>query len=154
AFDVNAEQWLDHATAVRHAALPGTGPVRFHSGQNQMPDSRFRGRVWLPEGGVLTRTISLRMDERAPDSARKVETQILHFDGDEIHAYTYLWDDTQSDAELVPAEGAEAKFTVRDPAAPGGRRAQTWHFHGRGECLRCHNSWADYALAFRPEQLD
>ena len=48
--------------------------------------------------------------KRFPKSLRlgkRIETQLLHFTGDGWGAYTYRWNDQQSDAELVPAEGAD-----------------------------------------------
>ena len=35
---------------------------------------------------------------------------------------------TQTDAELVPAEGADRVYEVRDAGRPGGSRKQTWHY--------------------------
>ena len=42
----------------------------------------------------------------------------------------------------------------RDAAAPDGKRNQTWRFSSRNECLRCHNPWSEYALAFTVPQLN
>ena len=134
-FEINSGQWMDGATARRCVALPGTSSATFHDGQKRMPDSLFKGRVWLPKDGVLAKTISL--------GRRRVETQILHFDGDNFRGYTYRWNDEQTDADLVPKDGAEAKIDGR-----------TWRFHSRNECLQCHNPRPDYALAFNPDQLD
>ena len=39
--------------------------------------------------------------------------------------YTYLWNDEQTDADLLPAEGLSRSYTIRDPSAPGGTREQT-----------------------------
>ena len=44
-----------------------------------------------------------------PQSRRRVETQILHTDGKYWKGYTYAWNDAQTDAELVPADGSERK---------------------------------------------
>src|SRR5262249_39055880 len=57
-------------------------------------------------------------------------------------------------AELVPASGADRELTVTDAKAPGGKRKQTWHYPGRGECMQCHNPWAGNTLAFTPDQLE
>src|SRR5262249_27878033 len=89
-----------------------------------------------------------------PRSRRRVETQLLHFDGEEWRGYTYRWNAEQTDAELVPGIGAEAELTARDPEAPRGIRKQTWAFSGRGACLQCHNPWAWTLLGFTVEQLD
>jgi putative heme-binding domain-containing protein len=153
-FDVQAEQWADHATADRFVALPGTSSVRLYDRVIPIPGGFYSGRLFFPRDGVLARTVSLEMERGQPHSRRRLETQVLHYDGSEWHGYTYRWNDEQTDADLVPASGADQTFTVKDAHAPGGRRKQTWHFAGRGECLQCHNPWSGYALAFAPSQLD
>ena len=40
-------------------------------------------------------------------AGRRLETQLLHYDGVDWHAYTFAWRDDQADADLVPADGAE-----------------------------------------------
>ena len=61
-------------------------------------------RMHFPKDAVLVRTLSL--------GGRRLETQILHFDGVDWRAYTFAWRDDQTDADLVPADGAEKE--VRD----------------------------------------
>jgi putative heme-binding domain-containing protein len=102
---------------------------------------------------VLAKTFSIEMARGNPHSRRRLETQILHYDGTAWRAYTYAWNDEQTDATLVPASGADRVLTVKDAQAPGGERKQTWHFPGRSECLQCHNPWAGYTLAFNVAQL-
>ena len=62
-------------------------------------------------------------------------------------AYTFAWRDDQSDADLVPADGAEKE--VRD-----GKQKRVWQFHSRSQCMSCHSNQSEYALAFLPEQLN
>ena len=93
------------------------------------------------------------MESGHPESRRRLETQVLHFDGQDWRGYTYAWNDAQTDADLVAAEGMDRTLVVADPKAPGGRREQTWHFPSRAECLTCHNSWSGYRLSFNPPQL-
>ena len=64
-------------------------------------------RMHFPKDAVLMRTLSL--------AARRLETQLLHYDGVDWRAYTYAWRDDQTDADLVPADGAEKE--VRDRRA-------------------------------------
>src|SRR5262249_38421525 len=78
-------------------------------------------------------------------AGRRLETQLLHYDGVDWYAYTYAWRDDQADADLVPAEGAEKEVS-------DGKRKRVWLFHSRSQCLSCHSSWSEYALAFRPGQ--
>ena len=154
-FSVNAEQWADHALGERFVALPGTSTAKLYDKPAPIRDGGFySGQVFFPKDGVLAKTITLEMERGNPQSRRRMETQILHFDGVNWKGYTYAWNDEQTDATLVPAAGLDRTFTVQDakaPAASGGRR---WHYPSRAECMTCHNPWAGYALAFNPLQLN
>ena len=154
-FSINAEQWADHASAERWLALPGTATVRIHDEAVPVPGTAFyTGKVFFPKDGVLAKTLSMEMERGNPRSRRRLETQILHFDGGDWRGYTYQWNDEQTDAALVPAAGANRSLQVRDPQAPGGKRKQTWHFPARAECVQCHNGWAGSTLAFAAPQLN
>ena len=142
-YSINAEPWADHAISARFVAVPGTLSVK------------PAGISWaFPKDSVLVKTLSLDIEQGKPQSRRRVETQILHFDGSEWQPYTYQWNDAQSDASLVEATGTEQRFTIVDPAGPGGKRTQTWRFAGRAECQRCHNKWSGPVLAFNTPQLN
>src|SRR5690606_19760309 len=66
----------------------------------------------------------------------------------------YRWNEDQSDATLVGAEGGQTRLSIVDPEAPHARREQIWTFAGRAQCSRCHNAGAGYTLAFNLAQLD
>lgn len=140
-YTLNHPMWADHATARQWLAIPGTSTA-----------------VWTdkwayPTNTVFAKTLSLRMDAADAATERRIETQVLQFDGQTWRAYSYRWNEAQTDAELVPAEGATREWVVRDPQAPGLQRHQSWRFHSRTECLRCHNPWAGNAIGFSLEQL-
>lgn len=142
-YSINAEPWADYAASERLAAVPGEGSIGAD------------GAAWtFPKDTVLAKTLSLEMERGNPASRRRIETQILHFDGSEWQPYTYQWNDEETDATLVGAAGAERAFDVADLEAPGGTRRQTWRFAGRAECQRCHNKWSGPALAFNAPQLN
>jgi putative heme-binding domain-containing protein len=152
-FSINAEGWMDHASAERSVALPGETTAKIY--ERAIPaDGFYRGQVFFPKDGVLAKTIALDMEEGNPRSRKRLETQILHFDGTSWRGYSYEWNDQQTDATLVPAAGQERTLSIIDAQAPGGRRRQTWHFPSRTECLQCHNPWAGYTLAFTAAQLN
>lgn len=143
-----ATQWADHATSERWVAVPGTSQI-----------TTDRGHPWsevswaFPSNAVLAKTLSLERVMGDPASRRRVETQVLHQDGESWQAYTYRWNEAQTDADLVPSQGDAVEVAVTDPSAPGGVRRQTWRFHSRAECLRCHNFWPGTALAFGWDSL-
>jgi uncharacterized repeat protein (TIGR03806 family) len=141
-YSINAEPWADHAIAERQVAIPDELSIK------------ITDKAWtFPENSVLVKTLSLDMQQGDSTTRRRVETQILHFDGTEWMPYTYQWNAEQSDATLVNADGAEQTFDIVDSRAAGGRRRQTWQFSGRAECQRCHNRWSGPALAFNTPQL-
>lgn len=141
-YGVRAEPWTDGAIAVRHMALPG--------------DSQIESRgAWLfPPGAVLAKTLSLPAGQDQTATARRLETQLLHFDGHDWRGYSYAWNDAQTDAELVDAGGFDRTLSVADADAPGGRGSQNWHFASRAQCVICHNTMAGSVLGFTPVQLN
>ena len=153
-FEINAAQWADHATSERWLGLPGDTSIGIHDRANQVAGSMFSRVMDYPRDAVLMKTLSLELTAGDSESARRIETQLLHFNGYDWRGYSFLWNDEQTDAELVEAAGATSTFTVTDADAPGGVRRQTWRFPSRTECIRCHNPWAEFSLAFNPAQLN
>jgi len=127
---VNAAGWMDGATAERWIGIPGRGTIRLVDKERDWP----RESVW-PKDGVLAKTLSI--------GTRKLETQVLHFDGTLWNGYSYVWNEAQTDAELAPAEGATLDLG-------GGRK---WRVLGRAACLACHNPWPGYSLTVNGAQL-
>ena len=152
-FAINAQRWADHAVAERFAGFPGTSSAKVYDGFVPIPEVFFSGQVFLPKNGVLVKTLSMDMVAGDSSSRRRIETQLLHFDGKNWNAYTYAWNEAQTDADLVPAAGLDRAISVVDPEAPGGKRQQIWHYPSRAQCITCHNPWVGYALAFNPLQL-
>src|SRR5262249_10570722 len=134
---------------------PGTGTVKVYDSPQRVPGTAwFLSRYFFPKDSVVVKTMGVESERGNPGSRRRVETQLLHFDGEDWRGYSYRWNAEQTDAELVPATGAETELSARDPDSPGGLRKQTWTFHGRGACFQCHNPWAGPLLGFTAEQLD
>lgn len=130
-FEIAEPMWQDGATATRFVALPDGQSIKTAvSGNPAKPEYK----VEWPVDAVLARTITLKQ--------KRIETQVLHFDGETWNGYSYRWNDTGTNAELVGADGAE--FTIDK---------QPWRIHGRAECARCHTNWSGFALGFQPDQL-
>ncbi len=148
-------QWQDGAEAEWHIAVPGEEKIALFDKARPLP-----GQVnWhdfgtrFPAGTVVAKTISLRQKMQDRKGTR-VETQLLHFDGEDWRGYSYAWRPDGSDADLVPADGAERTFTVFDPVMPGRSREHVYTFHSRTQCLSCHNAWSGYVMSFVPKQLN
>lgn len=148
-YSVKAPQWADGATATRFVAVPGNQPVRWAT-----DDIFERVTTGFPKDSVLVRTFSMSMKRDIPEPQRKLETQLLHFDGRAWRGYSYRWRDDQSDADLVDSGGARMPLTIEDPSIPDGKRHQTWNFASRSQCLTCHGIHAGYVIAYQDNQLD
>lgn len=129
-FKVNASAWFDGAVAERWIGVPGTATIVLVDKNKDWP----RESVW-PKDSVVAKTLSV--------DGRKVETQVLHFDGQLWNSYSYVWNAAQTDADLAPAEGQEVDLG-------GGRK---WHVLGRAACMGCHTPWQGYILTVNGAQL-
>lgn len=155
-FAINAPQWQDFASSEYLIAIPGDATVMEYAQKKRMPGNVHwhNFHIHFPLGTVLVKTLSLELVRGDPASRQRIETQILHSDGPIWRGYTFAWREDQSDADLVPADGAERDLMVTDPSVLGGKRAQTWTYMSRTQCLQCHNVWSEYSLAFQPGQLN
>ncbi len=158
-FVINAHQWADGAAADYWVGVPGTGSVHLYENAQSIAGSMFTRKIEFPKDSVVVKTLSVASDLGDPPGRRRIETQVLHFDGRDWRGYTYEWNDDQTDALLVEAEGKTRTLRVadralRDDPAAGGYRQQAWRFPSRMECLRCHNPWSDTTLAFNVPQLN
>jgi putative heme-binding domain-containing protein len=140
-FAINSRQWQDGATAEHWAAFPGISSATLYATGKPVPGLVYwhNFRVHFPKDAVLLRTLSR--------AGRRLETQMLHYDGVDWRGYSFAWRDDQSDADLVPAEGAEKEVGTGDDKL-------VWQFHSRSQCMSCHSNQSEYALAFLPEQLN
>ena len=130
-FEIQSPMWLDGLQADYWVAMPGK------SGITTTADDR-RGFPVInyskPKDMVLAKTIH--------DGKRKIETQILHYDG-YWKGYSYQWNEAQTDATLVRKEGQDATIN-----------GKSYHFSSRNECIRCHGSNFNRPLAFFPGQMN
>jgi putative heme-binding domain-containing protein len=130
-YSINAPMWADGASARRWLGIPNAETINFIDKNQQWP----KESVW-PKDSVLVKTLAL--------GERKVETQVLHYDGLMWNGYAYAWNEAGTDAALVPAAGGEVDLG-------GGRK---WRVPARAACMSCHNPWPGYALTFNSAQLN
>ncbi len=143
-YSVNAPQWADGAMQERWLALPGSSQI------DVAGDKTFT----LPEGTVLMKTLWLETEAGNPASRRRVETQLLTRQLGQWDGYSYVWNDEQTDAELVPALGHDRVLTIKDAREESGVRQQRWRFASRTECMACHSRAATFVLGFKTLQLN
>lgn len=135
-----SEMFRQGATTVRHAGFPGSEPIL------------MKGKSNYPAGTVAANTI-FRLVEVAEGSFenKKIETQIVLFDGLNWDPYTYRWLPDQSDATLVPATGDRREMVIPDDRL--GRRAFTHIFGSTSQCRTCHLKINAGPLTLRSEHL-
>jgi putative heme-binding domain-containing protein len=154
-FDINARMWLDTAASQYWLALPNDSQAIIYDHPILPTGAFFRSQLFFPKDGVLVKHITLPvLDDTGRSVPRAIETQIFHYDGTDWRAYTYMWNDSQTDADLVPAEGLEREYKITCPPLFPEPIRLRWRYASRSECLTCHNPWADFALAFNLLQLN
>jgi len=143
-YSVNSPLWSDNAHKDRYLALPGDAQIEFNPYES-----------WdFPDGTVMVKTFSLDRQVGDPSSRRRVETRLLTRQQGQWHGYTYLWNDSQTDAELVQATGTDRTFPIRDANVSGGEHQQSWHYPSRAECMVCHSRAAKFVLGLSTPQLN
>lgn len=135
-FGVAEPMWQDGRSAQRFIALPGEASIDTQINRRQDGSIGSVKVVW-PQDAVLARTIT-----SADLPGHRIETQLLHYDGESWNGYSYRWNADNSDADLVGVSGSGAML--------GG---SAYRFHSRAECSRCHTPWAGFTLGFQPQQL-
>ncbi|MFA6542838.1 MAG: PQQ-dependent sugar dehydrogenase [Limisphaerales bacterium] len=150
-FEIRAPMWADGARGERFIGLPeGAVQTRLQLNKDGQVVS---SRVSWPTNAVLAKTLSMEMQRGNAASAKKIETQVLHYDGYAWNAYAYRWNDAGTDADLVGPNGDERKLDLAGAEFPGGKHRYTHRIHSRAECLRCHNSWNGFNISVQPQQL-
>lgn len=134
--------WSDHALKKRWFALKDPAAAFGFSAT---------GNWSLPAGAVWIKHFDLERTRGDPATARRVETRFLVKTTSDVYGLTYRWNEAQTEATLVPDEGATQDFTVTESGAP---RVQTWRYPSRAECLMCHTQAGGYALSFNTRQLN
>ncbi|NND99576.1 MAG: c-type cytochrome [Pirellulaceae bacterium] len=141
-YDITAQAYQEGATAEFVVAVPGTESIKIQS----------QKRRWtFPKGTVFAKTLSHRLKARGEIQSKRIETQLLHFDGMKWQPYSYLWNDSQSDAELVDAAGVSLPVEAFD--SQGVAMKQWWVVSARSECRVCHTPQTGGAVGFSLENL-
>jgi putative heme-binding domain-containing protein len=153
----NAPQWMDGALAMRYVALPNGSSIKLFDKARKLPGQVYwhEFKMQFPKDTVLLKTLFRTL----PTGRGLIETQLLHFNGEDWRGYSYVWRADQSDADLVEADGGETEFDVDYVGSAGNelvsrRRRQHWNLNSRIQCLTCHNAWSEYALSFTVPQLN
>ena len=150
-YDLRQGMWSDGAVIHRFIGVPDAEKIGVHA-RNDIAHGQRKGEWSFPANTVFARTVSLPMDARSPDKLRKLETQVLHFDGKNWQPYNYIWNDGQTDAVLADSKGGDRTLKVIDRT--GATTSKKWHFASRTECVTCHIIRTGGVQGFKDWQLN
>ena len=86
-YHINAGMWSDPASPQHVLGVPGSDAIVTADGRQIIS-----GRMWyFPSNTVFARTLTLELEQGHPSSSKRIETQLLHFDG---RAWNLHWPDT------------------------------------------------------------
>ena len=143
-YSVNVQLWSDGAYKQRWLAVPGNEKIQYTS-----------NRGWeFPNGSVLVKSFALERELGREETRQWIETRLMVRQQNEWVGYSYRWNEEQTDAELLEAAGSDVSFEIMDPAEPGGKRTQTWHYPSRAECMVCHSRAVNYVLGLTEKQMN
>jgi hypothetical protein len=150
-YSVNSPLWSDGAHKERFLAIP------HKEGADMRIGFAHKGGWNFPDETVLVKSFALEATAGDPASRRWIETRFLTRQQGEWAGYSYVWNEEQTDAELVPAEGLDREYVQRVPRTrddPDGLRKQVWHFPSRTECMVCHSRAANWVLGLTELQMN
>src|SRR4051812_10493888 len=118
-YDLNIPFWSDGAHKTRWFSLPNTNlTIGF---ERETPWSFPAGTVWIKH-------FRLPLKDGDLNSARPIETRFLVRNSEGVYGVTYRWDDSQTNATLVPAEGLDEDIDIEEE---GETHTQVWHYPSR-----------------------
>ncbi|MBL0194624.1 MAG: PQQ-dependent sugar dehydrogenase [Myxococcales bacterium] len=124
-YSPNSPFWSDGAEKERYFAIPDGAKITVTAS----------GDFDFPIGTVLAKSFRI--------AGKLVETRLFarHDDG-EWGGYSYEWNDTETDATLLPAGKVKTVGTT------------AWTYPSRGDCFRCHTAAAGRSLGLELGQLN
>jgi uncharacterized repeat protein (TIGR03806 family) len=141
-YDINVPFWSDYALKTRFFALTDpAGRIGFH----------IDGNWDLPTGMVWVKHFDFEMVRGDPGSRRRLETRFLVRNDDGVYGITYRWNIEQTEAFLVPPEGADETLLVQVGEE---QVEQQWRYPSRNECVTCHTAQGGLALGFNTAQMN
>ncbi|MEX0819943.1 MAG: PQQ-dependent sugar dehydrogenase [Pirellulaceae bacterium] len=141
-YSVNAPLWSDGALKDRYIYLPPTTGA----GEDEKPATITMTNKWgwnFPDRTVLVKSFAFETAGEA-NARRWIETRLLTKQHGEWVGYSYAWNDEQTEATLVAAEGLDREFAV--DLAGDDSQPRRWRFPSRTECMVCHSRAANFVL--------
>lgn len=140
-YTVNVPLWSDGAAKDRFLVLPEKGKVVFKE-QDQWE---------FPVGTVLVKTFLLNTDLENPKEMRRLETRLLVHNSRGWEGYTYLWNEEQTEGNLLADWPFRREFDVKTATGPVKRE---WYFPSRSDCQACHTQNGGSVMGLNTRQLN
>ncbi|MHB8902226.1 MAG: PQQ-dependent sugar dehydrogenase [Thermoguttaceae bacterium] len=139
-YSVNVPLWSDHAAKGRFIVLPAGAKIGFEE----------RASWRFPVGTVLVKHFFLDLDRQQDSPLRRLETRFFVHSPEGWRGYTYLWNDAETDAELLD-EAVTRTYQVKTAE---GTIEQRWYFPSRADCMACHTRATDFVLGPNTRQMN
>ncbi|NNC88063.1 MAG: hypothetical protein HKN82_06325, partial [Akkermansiaceae bacterium] len=159
-YDIIAPLWSDRARKQRFMAVPNDLGV---DGEYDLPGEKIifsETDPWVfPQGSVFVKHFSLPLDEGDPDNPAKLhnlETRFfVHGEDGEYYAFSYRWNDNQTDADLIPpGDTTSLRKDLTVTRSDGSTYVQSWDYPTRTQCFECHQPVSGFVLGLRARQLN
>ncbi len=163
-YDVNSPLWSDGALKTRGMVIPAGKKIHVkdcaknpdeccvHDPNNfsQCLPPVDDGKWEFPVGSVLVKNFLFNNDPNdvTTQNATFVETRLfVHFDENTWVGYGYRWNDTQTEATIVPNDRVKVAFNT-------GNRTVEWNYPSRADCVKCHDPSGGSTLGLETAQLN
>jgi hypothetical protein len=143
-YEVNSPLWSDGANKWRGLRVPPGAKIHVKTcatTPGECPNGTADDGKWVFPVGTVT-VKSFGFDDKL------VETRLfVHSDASTWVGYSYAWNEAQTDATLVPTDGAEVTFHT-------GQQTVDWHYPSRLDCMTCHVGTAGWTLGPETAQMN
>lgn len=131
-YELNTPLFADHARKHRHIILPDASPMRWSEHRT----------LDFPVGTVISKTFVYPVDARDPSlGERLLETRLEILESDGWYGFSYLWNESQTDADLVVGGGSIDASWIDDA---GTVRTNRYEVPNVNQCLSCHRQDGRY----------
>lgn len=147
---------------------PNRGLIEYQLRAPFWSDGALKRRwVGIPDGKTIgftatdawkwpARTLTVKHFEimLATGARKRLETRVIVNTDQGWRFYSYRWNESETDAVLLPDARSAVTLNVMDPASSSGSRSQTYVFPSRDDCRRCHSQAAGVILGPRTPQMN
>jgi uncharacterized repeat protein (TIGR03806 family) len=125
-YDLNTPLFSDYAHKARFVWVP--------PGQKASLDEN--GKVQFPSNSILVKTFYYPADFRKKGQNNLIETRLLFKIGEEWQAFTYVWNEDESEAELSLVGDIQPVSWINEQ---GQKQKVDYLVPNKNQCKSCHN---------------